>query len=59
MVSSQNSELYENQHTKVASMKEPFFSDSDSSTGVFPEQREKNAAIHLRNLDEGSEVDLV
>ena len=58
-VSSQDSELYEIQHARIASMKESFFSDADSQTGVFPERREKNLSVRPRRFDEGSEVDLV
>jgi len=51
--------MYEIQHAKIASMKESFFSDADSQTGVFPERREKNHSVQSRRFDEGSEVDLV
>jgi hypothetical protein len=58
-VSSQDSELYEIQHARIASMKESFFSDADSQTGVFPERREKNLSVQPRRFDEGSEINLV
>lgn len=64
VVSSQDSELDEIKHGRIANMRESVLSDVNSQAGAFPEQQEKtswnDSVEQPRDFDEeGSEVHLV